>query len=199
MCMLQGTIQAIGTDARLATTCLAVTEHLRRELLEKTQQIAQLQQTIAHDTEEHAADLRRLEDLAASREAMLATDAAAHAAGLQAQIDKLNAVLASVSEYRTRQVMECDGDAQGVRGVAGQWWGAACVCASQPHMLRCNQKIIPCSVAHHLFHGCLCDLQSQHLTACTEHPNTSSRIMLERRAVPCSSIPTAQRREEREE
>jgi hypothetical protein len=56
------------------------------------------------DKEAHEEELRRLEDLAAQREARQAGEAAAAAKVLQDEIDKLKATLASVKAYQERQV-----------------------------------------------------------------------------------------------
>ncbi len=48
--------------------------------------------------------MKRLEALAAAREAKVAEDAAAHAGQLQAQVEELKRTLASVGEFRERQV-----------------------------------------------------------------------------------------------
>eukprot|EP00197_Chlamydomonas_leiostraca_P014815 CAMPEP_0202874320 /NCGR_PEP_ID=MMETSP1391-20130828/25171_1 /ASSEMBLY_ACC=CAM_ASM_000867 /TAXON_ID=1034604 /ORGANISM="Chlamydomonas leiostraca, Strain SAG 11-49" /LENGTH=436 /DNA_ID=CAMNT_0049555731 /DNA_START=78 /DNA_END=1384 /DNA_ORIENTATION=+ len=80
-----------------------VTEHLRKELLAKTEKIGELQAEIAKLNEDHADEVKRLEGQAAAREAKAAQEAEARARQLQAQIDQLTASLTSVNEFRMRQ------------------------------------------------------------------------------------------------
>ncbi|KAL6746692.1 flagellar/basal body protein [Haematococcus lacustris] len=80
-----------------------VTEHLRTELLQRTQQIADLKAQSLKDKEAHEEELRQLEQLAGQREARLAAEAAERAQALQEQVEGLKATLASVRAYQERQ------------------------------------------------------------------------------------------------
>jgi len=81
-----------------------VTEHLRHELLIKTDRIAELEGEVAKIKSDHEEDLKKMEDLAAAREAKMLAESAARAKELQAHIDSLQATLNSVMEYKVRQV-----------------------------------------------------------------------------------------------
>ncbi|KAJ9511712.1 hypothetical protein QJQ45_018016, partial [Haematococcus lacustris] len=80
-----------------------VTEHLRTELLQRTQQIADLKAQSLKDKEAHEEELRQLEQLAGQREARLAAEAAERAQALLEQVEGLKATLASVRAYQERQ------------------------------------------------------------------------------------------------
>mmetsp|Transcript_7946 Transcript_7946/g.21214 ORF Transcript_7946/g.21214 Transcript_7946/m.21214 type:complete len:473 (+) Transcript_7946:53-1471(+) len=98
-----------------------VTEHLREELLHKSQQVADLQTQIQREREQHAAELARQEESAAARQATIVEEANAAAAAAAAQIQALTAQLMSVSDFQQHQaeveaeVMRLKEENQGLR------------------------------------------------------------------------------------
>ena len=70
-----------------------VTEYLRAELLQKTEKIAELEAQLVKTHEDHEIETKKLENLAAVREAKLLTEATSKHKALQSQIDELNSTL----------------------------------------------------------------------------------------------------------